>query len=48
MSVYVRYEYDTMFESTTKKVWSRNHDLISRGLYFAFNYRERVLNGCKN
>ena len=48
MSVYVKYECDKMFESTIEKIRSLNHDLINRGLEFALNYRERVLNGCKN
>ena len=48
MSVYARYEYDKMFKSTTKKLWSLNHDLINQWLYFSFNYREPVSNGCKD
>ena len=32
MSIYIKYEYEIMFESTTKKLRSLNHDAVNRQL----------------
>ena len=48
MSVYVRYEYDKMFESTTKKCVHWTMTWFIGDCNSAIKYRERVLNGCKN
>ena len=47
LSIYVRYEFGKMYESTTK-LEPLYHDMFNGKLIFASNYREGLLNGCKN